>query len=134
MRSSIWLVPLLTLVSITAACTSSSVIPTGDHSYPALAGNAPVNVYASEKNVPAGFEVVGIIDYMNPGKYQVLSLQDATPELQAKARTVGANGVVVDGMDPVKSGILSTGIHVRARAIRVPAAVVVATAAAPIAP
>jgi hypothetical protein len=130
MRSSIWLVSFLAVVPLTAACTSSSVIPTGDHTYPALAGNAPVNVYASEKDVPPGFEVVGIIDYMNPGKYQVLSLQDATPELQSKARTVGANGVVVDGMDPVKSGIMSTGIHVRARAIRVPA-VVVTTAASP---
>jgi hypothetical protein len=119
LRSLLALVLQLSLGALVSACTSSGVIPTGDHTYAALAEGAPVHIYASDKNAPAGFEVVGIIDYQNPGKYQVLSLQDAIPDLQEKARSVGANGVIVDGSEPVKSGIISTGVHVRARAIRV---------------
>jgi hypothetical protein len=118
-RFSMLLLPAAAL-SLLAGCTSAGVIPTGDHSYAALAQNTPVLVYATDREMPPGAEVVGLIDYDNPGKYQVLSLQDVMPEIQDLARSVGANGIVVDSTEAVKSGIVSTGIHVRGRAVHVP--------------
>jgi hypothetical protein len=103
-----------------AACASSSVTATGAHNYPQLPASTPVQIFSADRDVPPGFQVVGIIDYDNPGKYQVLTLEDAIPDLQEKARSVGGNGVIVDESQPVKSGLVSTGIHVRARAIRLP--------------
>jgi hypothetical protein len=44
------------------------------------------------------------------GKYHVLTLGDAIEPLKEKAREVGANGIIVDQPQPVKSGIISTGI------------------------
>lgn len=113
------LAPFLLALGL-AACASSSVTATGHHNYPQLPPSTPVQIFNADRDVPAGFEVVGIIDYENPGKYQVLTLQDAIPELQEKARSIGGNGVIVDEAQPVKSGLVSTGIHVKARAIRLP--------------
>jgi hypothetical protein len=94
----------------------------GTHTYAAMAPTVPVRVFTSEREAPPGFEVVGLIDYDNPGKYQVLSLTDVLPQVQDKARSVGGDGIIIDATEAVKSGIMSTGIHVRARAIRLPAA------------
>jgi tetrahydromethanopterin S-methyltransferase subunit F len=55
------------------------------------------------------FKVIGIITHNDPGKYQILTLDNAVPALKEKARSIGANGL--------KSGIISTGISVKARAI-----------------
>jgi hypothetical protein len=38
--------------------------------------------------------------------------------LKTKARKIGANGIILDKSQPIKSGIISTGIWVEARAIR----------------
>ena len=53
------------------------------------------------------------------GVEQVLTLQDALPALEDKARAVGANAIIIDSYQPVKSGIISTGYSVQARAVRV---------------
>jgi hypothetical protein len=114
------LAPLALVAALAIGCVSSTVTPVGDHAYAPLAYYAPVQVYAEGSPLPLGTEIIGIVDYDNPGKYQVLSLQDVIPELEAKARSVGANGLIIDQTEAVKSGIISTGIHVQARALRVP--------------
>src|ERR1700724_3491097 len=65
-------------------------------------------INASQVKEP--YEVVGIISYDNPGKYQVLSLGDAIEPPKTKAREIGANGIIIDKSQPIKSGIISTGI------------------------
>lgn len=104
---------------LTTGCTTSSFIPTGDN-----ANVAPVKLYAgdlkvymTENEVHAPFKVLGVISYTNPGKYQILSLGDVIPEIKEKARAAGANAVIIDENHAVKSGIISTGIGVTARAI-----------------
>jgi uncharacterized protein YbjQ (UPF0145 family) len=62
---------------------------------------------------------LGIVNYNNPGKYQILTLEDALPELKKQARSVGANGLIIDQSAPVKSGLISTGITVKGRAIQI---------------
>jgi|GEM_PF-6138285 len=39
--------------------------------------------------------------------------------LRGKARQLGANAIIIDKNQPVKSGIIPTGILVEARAIRI---------------
>ena len=76
-------------------------------------------MFSSEAEVKQPSEPVAIISYINPGKYQVLTLQDAIPELKRKARGVGANAIIIEQTRETKSGIISTGVAVTARAIRV---------------
>jgi hypothetical protein len=102
-----------------ASCASSSVQRVGTASYAPAAPSADVAVFTADNQVKQPFEVIGVISYDNPGKYQILNLGDAIEPLKAKAREVGANGMVIDKSQPVKSGIISTGIYVEARAIRI---------------
>lgn len=89
--------------------------------YPPLGIGDEVMVFSSAGEVTPPFETVGIISHTDPGKYQILTLADAIPHLKAKARSIGAKGIIIDQAMPVKSGIISTGISVTARAIRIPA-------------
>ena len=50
---------------------------------------------------------------------QVLSLGDAIEPLKTKSREIGANGMIIDKSQPVKSGFIPTGVYVEARAIRI---------------
>ncbi|HEX3720989.1 MAG TPA: hypothetical protein VH595_23810 [Verrucomicrobiae bacterium] len=102
-----------------SGCVSAGVTPIGSSSLPPLPKNSPVLVYLSEKEVNAPFKVVGIVSYTNPGKYQVLTLTDAIPTLKEQARKVGANGLIILDTRTIKSGIISTGIGVEAKAILV---------------
>ena len=102
-----------------ASCASSSVQRVGTASYAPAAPSADVAVFTADNHVKQPFEVIGVISYDNPGKYQILNLGDAIEPLKAKAREVGANGMIIDKSQPVKSGIISTGIYVEARAIRI---------------
>jgi hypothetical protein len=101
-----------------SACASSSVEKIGTSSYAPLAPNAEVVVFTAESQIKQPFDVVGIISYDNPGKFQILTLGDAIDGLKEKARSVGANAIIIDKSHPVKSGIISTGIYAEARAIR----------------
>jgi len=47
-----------------------------------------------------------------------MSLGDAVEPLKEKAREVGANAIIIDKSQPVKSGITSTGIYAEVPAIR----------------
>jgi hypothetical protein len=101
-----------------AACASSSVQRIGTASYSPRPSNADVFVFTDASQVKEPYEVVGIVSYDNPGKYRVLSLGDAIEPLKTKAREIGANGIIIDKSQPIKSGIISTGIYAEARAIR----------------
>ena len=100
------------------ACASSSVERIGTTSYSPAPPNAPVFVFTDASQIKVPYEVVGIISYDNPGKYQVLSLDDAIEPLKTKAREIGANGIIIKKSQPVKSGFISTGIYAEAQAIR----------------
>ena len=111
---------LLVIVSFSfVGCTHISATRVDSTVYPALADTATVAVYGVETDVPRPFTTVAIINFTDPGKYQVLDLNDAIPGLKAKARALGANGIVIDQSQTTKSGWISTGISVRARAVRV---------------
>jgi hypothetical protein len=100
------------------ACASTSVIRTGPTSYSTLPDNVPVVVFADERDVPQRFDVVGLLRYVNPGKYQILNTSTALPEVERQARVLGANAIILDSSEVVKSGIISTGVVVTARAVR----------------
>lgn len=107
------------LLAVTlAACASSSVERIGTSSYAPAPDSAPVFVFTDASQVKKPYQVIGIISYDNPGKYQILDLGDAIEPLKQKARQIGANGIIIDKSQPVKSGFISTGIYVEARAIR----------------
>jgi hypothetical protein len=104
---------------VLAGCASDAQpILIGDHRYPPLAANAPVRVFMKDADVHQGFDVVAEVSAMDLGKYQILTMQDALPVLEAKARATGADAIIVDNYQPVKSGIMSTGYSVQARAVR----------------
>ncbi len=102
-----------------AGCAKSSVHRIGTANYAALPQDAEVLVYTDDTQVKTPFEVIGIISYANPGKYQVLTAGDAIEPLKAKAREVGGNGIIVGQSQAIKSGFISRGVTVTARAIRV---------------
>ena len=79
---------------------------------------ANVVVFTQAGQITGPYEEIGIISYTNPGKYRVMTLGDAIEDLKEKAREVGANAIIIDKSQPIKSGIISTGISVEARAIR----------------
>ena len=106
------------VLMLLSACASSSVERIGTGKYPALAPAAEVAVYTAESQITEPFEVVGVISYDNPGKYRIMDLGDAMERLKEEARSVGGNGIVIDKSHPIKSGIISTGIYVESRAIR----------------
>jgi len=71
-----------------------------------------------DTDIHQNFEVVADVSTMDLGKRQILTLQDALPTLEDKARATGANAIIIDSYQPVKSGIISTGYSVQARAVR----------------
>lgn len=108
---------LLIIAVVLCGCASTSITPIGSYTPHALPENSPVYVYSSERDVHKPFRVVGLVSYTNPGKYQILSLGDAIPELKKQARQIGANGLIIDETHAIKSGYISTGIGVTGRAI-----------------
>jgi hypothetical protein len=99
-------------------CASSSVQRIGTVSYTPRSPDSEVVVFTDTSQVKEPYDVVGIISYDNPGKYQILTLGDAIEPLKTKAREIGANGIIIDKSQPIKSGFISTGIWAEARAIR----------------
>jgi hypothetical protein len=74
--------------------------------------------FTAESQIGQPFELVANISYTDPGKYAIKSLSNSFEPLKARAREVGANGVIIDNSSQVISGIISRGISVDARAIR----------------
>lgn len=102
-----------------AACSPQPPIVYGPRS-PAVAADTPVQVFMHDSDIHGPYRVLGIVSAMDLGKYQMLGLQDALPTLERKVRAIGGNGLIIDSYQPVKSGFISTGYSVQARAIRLP--------------
>jgi uncharacterized protein YbjQ (UPF0145 family) len=49
-----------------------------------------------DTDIHQNFEVVADVSAMDLGKWQVLTLQDALPLLEDKARATGANAIIID--------------------------------------
>jgi hypothetical protein len=109
---------LVTVVLVgVSACWSTSVTKIGTGTYAPLAEGKDVTIFTSESEVKHPFAVVGIISYEGPGKNDKLDFGAATEPLREKARALGGNGIIIDNFGPLKSGLTSTRISVRARAI-----------------
>ena len=93
----------------------------GAHQYDALPASAPVTVFSTAGDAPRAFEVVAMLSHADPCGFHRCTLKDAIEPLSSKAREVGANGIVIDGVQTVKTSLSSTGIAVDARAIRIEA-------------
>jgi hypothetical protein len=105
-------------VLLFTGCITSSITPTG--SEPRLAPSDPssIVVFDREESVGKAFKTLGLLNYKNPGKYQRLTLQNAIQPLKEQASSLGANGIIIDKHYIIRSGMISTGIGVEARAIR----------------
>jgi hypothetical protein len=97
-----------------SGCATTAVVKVG----PATGVDHEVGVFASEREVGTTFEVLAIVHSVDPGKFRVMTLADVLPRLQAEARAVGADALIIDEVQSTKAGLISTGISVRARAIR----------------
>jgi hypothetical protein len=104
------------LVGITS-CWSTSVTKIGSGTYAPLGEGKEVTIFTAESDVKQPFAVVGLISYEGPGKNDKFDFGAATEPLRVKARALGANAIIVDKFYPIKSGLTSTRIAVRARAI-----------------
>jgi hypothetical protein len=104
-------------VLLFVGCASSSVNRIGSETFAPLPETSPVLIFSNETEINKPYATIGIISYTNPGKYQISTIGDAIPDLQTKARSIGANGVIIDQAIPIKSGVISTGISLKARAI-----------------
>lgn len=105
------------LAILLTACVSAGVTPIGLNTFAPLSAGSEVQVFSAENQITGQYEVIGLISYTNPGKYQILSLSDVIPDLKGQARKAGANGIIIDETHVIKSGIISTGIGVTGRAI-----------------
>jgi hypothetical protein len=90
----------------------------GPSTYAPLPPKVEVAVFTEANQVKEPYEVIGPISYTDPGKYEMVAVSNAVEPLKAKARAIGGNGIIIDKTAPVKSGIVTTGIAVEARAIR----------------
>lgn len=98
--------------------TQTSVTPVGVKRYDPLPESASVVVFESPAKGPQQFELIATMIHADPCKMHTCTLKDAFEPLSAKAREIGANGVIIDNSQAVKTSVFSTGIAVDARAIR----------------
>src|SRR5271165_5247160 len=89
------------------AASSSQRIGTVSYAPP----DSEVVVFADASQVEVPYYFVKIISFDNPGKYQVVTVGDAIEPLEMKAQEIGANGIIIDKSQPIKSGIISTGVY-----------------------
>jgi len=109
---------LVGILLFVAGCATQQTTLYGDHHYPALSADTPVAVYMKELDIHGQYEVIGAFGAIDLGKWQVLTMEDALPTLKEKARSMGANAIIIDVYQLVKSGVISTGYSVRARGVR----------------
>lgn len=90
-------------VLLIAACASSTLERTGAVSRPPLPPNAEVAIYTADRQAGHPFDVLATISYADPGKFQILSAQDAYGPLKQKAREVGATSASTNATSLVPS-------------------------------
>lgn len=110
---------IVILMILITGCANTSVQRLGNYNFPPVNSTTDILVYKDVLEINKPYNVLALIIHHDPGKYQRLNLEDAMIPIKEKARGVGANAVVIDNQDSVWSGIISRGIHVEARAIRV---------------
>jgi hypothetical protein len=101
-----------------ACATGDPVRTVGPSAYGTLPPQVEVAVFTEAGQVKEPYEVIGPISYVDPGKYEMVAVSNAVEPLKAKARAIGGNGIIIDKTESVKSGIVTTGVAVQARAIR----------------
>src|SRR5262245_37571001 len=84
------------LALVFSACGRSSMTPIGDRRYEPLLESEDVLVFTADRDVDRPFRVIGLLTYNNPGKYQILTLESAIPDLKEQARAAGADGIIID--------------------------------------
>jgi uncharacterized caspase-like protein len=90
----------------------------GNKDYAPLPESANVVVYSSEGEAKRSYEVVATLAHSNPCTFHHCTVENAIEPLSAKAREVGANGIIIDSSQTVRTSLTSTGVVVHARAIR----------------
>jgi uncharacterized caspase-like protein len=92
----------------------------GNKQYAPLPESTNVVVYSSEGEAKRSYEVVATLAHSNPCTFHHCTVENAIEPLSAKAREVGANGIIIDSSETVRTSLTSTGVVVHARAIRLP--------------
>jgi uncharacterized caspase-like protein len=90
----------------------------GSKEYAPLPESANVVVYSSEGEAKRSYEVVATLAHSDPCTFHRCTVENAIEPLSAKAREVGANGIIIDSSQTVRTSLVSTGVVVHARAIR----------------
>ena len=110
----------LVIMSLLSGCASTSVVPVGSTTYPSMSHSEPVQIFQNETEVQGEYTVLGMITH---GRNATTIFQSATfsaedlEAVKAQARSIGANGVILDFVKP--GGAYGAGLQVRARAIRI---------------
>ena len=115
------LVRILTLVTVSfglAACGMTHVEKFETTTLIPREKDALVMVFLDEAAAPKSYVALGSISHFDLGKYQRIQLEDVLPVLKDKARTLGANGIIINDKTTIYSGIISRGISVKATAIK----------------
>jgi len=108
---------LFVLVILFTGCTKTKAGPAAG-SLEAIAGiPQDITFFTNESEINKPFKVLGTVYYMDPGEYKQLKFIDIVPILKAKAKALGANGIIIDIQEPVLSGFFERGIEVSGRAI-----------------
>src|SRR5271166_2741540 len=106
MRSALFVTLALTVSACTTGAGSQPIL-IGEHRYPPLPAKAPIQVFMKDTDIHQNFEVVADVSTMDLGKWQILTLQDALPTLEDKARATGANAIIIDSYQPLESAEFS---------------------------
>jgi hypothetical protein len=114
-----WLLTGATLLCLALAlvgCAANVVTPIGAPRA-ALAADAPIVVYLAPSDVPPGAVVLGGLDYSDVAFAQRKDLDHAIGIFKERARELGANAIVVDSHETLRTGIFNRGIAARGRAL-----------------
>jgi hypothetical protein len=110
---------LISVGLLLGACASHEAVRTvGPSTYAPLPPTVAVAIFTAADRIKEPYEVIGPISYTDPGKYEMEAVSNATEPLKARARAIGGNGIIIDNTEPVKTGIVTIGIVVAGRAIR----------------
>lgn len=111
------------MVVLLAGCAETSVIPISSavSIEPTRAvGTEPkdVEIFYDVDEIKRPYVVFAHINHLDPGKFNRINLGDVLPILRKKGRELHADGVIIDNTKEWRTGLLSTGIILRTRAIR----------------
>jgi uncharacterized caspase-like protein len=99
----------------------TSAKPVGSAHFSPQAADAQVAVFKSPEEVKQPFTELALLTHSDPCKALVTrtcTLTDAIGPLSVKAREVGADAIIIDRIQSVKTSLLTTGITVSGRAVR----------------